>query len=72
MMYFPLMQEFMKIKEMLSRVVLFTVSKYGQINTLFIWSRNNIWKTKNKGEIKRSIPSIQYSFHFEPVESPSE
>jgi hypothetical protein len=67
MMYFPLMHEFMKLKEMLSRVVLFTLSKYGQIITPFIWSRNNIRKTRNIGEIKRSIPLSQDS---KPVESP--
>jgi hypothetical protein len=70
MMYFSLMHEFMKLKEMLSRVVLFMLSKYGKIIIPFIWSRNNIRKTRNKGEIKRSIPPSQYSFHFETVEFP--
>jgi hypothetical protein len=70
MMYFPLMHEFMELKEMLSRVFLFTLSKYGKIITPFIWSRNNIRKTRNRGEIKSSIPPSQDSFQVELVELP--
>jgi hypothetical protein len=63
------MHEFMKLMEMLSRVVLFTLSKYGQIIAPFIWSRDNIRKTRNSQKIKRRKPSSQDPFHFEPVES---
>jgi hypothetical protein len=52
MMYLPLMHEFMKLMEMLDRVVIFTFSKYGQKCTPLINSRNNIWKTRNSREIK--------------------
>jgi hypothetical protein len=56
--------------QMLSRVVLFMISKYGQIITPFIWSRNNIRKTRNNREIKGSKPMSQDFFHFGPVELP--
>jgi hypothetical protein len=70
MMYLPLMHEFMKLMEMLRRVILFTLSKYGKIIAPFIWSRDNIRKTRNKRKIKRRKPLSQDSFHFEPMESP--
>jgi hypothetical protein len=70
MMYLPLMHEFMKITEMLSKVVLFMLSKYGKIIALFIHSRDNIRKTRNNRKIKRSKPPSQDFFHFELVESP--
>jgi len=72
MMYIPLMHKFMKLMEMLSRVVLFTLSKYGKIITAFIWSRDNKRKTKNNRKIKKRKPSSQYFFHVELVESPGE
>jgi hypothetical protein len=70
MMYLPLVHEFMKLVEMLSRVVLPILSKYGKIITPFIYSRDNIWKTRNKGEIKGRKPLSQYFLHFKSVESP--
>jgi hypothetical protein len=70
MMYLPLKQEFMKLMEMLSRVVLFTFSKYGQIIAPFIHSRDNIRKTRNNRKIKRSKPLSQDFVHFELVELP--
>jgi hypothetical protein len=58
MMYFPLMHEFMKLTEMLDRVVIFMFSKYGQKITPLIDSRNNIGKPgtteKLKGENLRA------------------
>jgi hypothetical protein len=69
-MYLPLMHEFMKLMEVLSRVVLFTLSKYGKIITPFIWSRNNIGKTRNNREIKGRKNLSQDFFHVEPMESP--
>jgi hypothetical protein len=68
-MYLPLMHEIMKLMEMLSRVVLFALSKYGQIITPFIHSRDNIRKTRNNRKIKRSKPLSQDFVHFEPAES---
>jgi hypothetical protein len=56
--------------EMLSRVVLFALSKYGKIITPFIHSRDNIGKTRNNRKIKGRKPSSQDFLHFEPVESP--
>jgi hypothetical protein len=50
------MHEFMKLTEMLSRVVLFMLSKYGKIIAPFIWRRDNIRKTRNSRKIKRSKP----------------
>jgi hypothetical protein len=47
MMYLPLMHEFMKLIEVMSRVVLFTFSKYGKIITPFIQRGDNIRKTRN-------------------------
>jgi hypothetical protein len=64
------MHEFMKLMEMLSRVVLFTLSKYGKKINPFIHSRDNIRKTRNNRKIKRSKPPSQDFFHFELVESP--
>jgi hypothetical protein len=64
------MHEFMKLMEMLSRVVLFTLSKYGQKINPFIHSRDNIRKTRNNRKIKRRKPPSQDFVHFEPVESP--
>ena len=74
-MYFPLMHEFMKLTEMINRVVIFVFSKYGQKIAPFIDSRNNIWKTKNNREIERSKPLGQNGFHLKiwllkTVESP--
>jgi hypothetical protein len=71
-MYIPLMHEFMKLTEMLSRVVLHIPSKYGQIITPFIHSRVNIRKTRNNRKIKRSKPLSQDFVHFEPLESPND
>jgi hypothetical protein len=68
MMYLPLVQEFMKLNEMMSRVFLFTLSKYRKIIIPFIWSRNNIGKTRNDREIEGSKPSSHDFFHFKPVE----
>jgi hypothetical protein len=53
MMYLPLMHEFMKLMEMLSRVFLFTLSKYGKKINPFIHSRDNITKTRKNRKIKR-------------------
>jgi hypothetical protein len=64
------MHEFMKLMDIMRRVVLFTISKYGQIIAPFIWSRDNISKTRNNRKIKRRKPSSQDSFHFEPVDLP--
>jgi hypothetical protein len=69
-MYLPLVHKFMKLTEMMSRVVLFNLSKYRQIIIPFIWSRNNIGKIRNNRKIKGRKPLSQDSFHFEPVESP--
>jgi hypothetical protein len=66
------MHEFLKLMEMLSRVVLYMPSKYGKIITPFIHSRDNIRKTRNNRKIKRSKPSSQDFFHFEPSESPND
>jgi hypothetical protein len=68
MMYLPLMHEFVKLMEMLSRVVFFALSKYGQIITPFIHGRDNIGKTRNNRKIKGIKPSSQDFVHFEPVE----
>ena len=70
MMYLPLMHEFMKLMEMLSKVFLFTLSKYMQIITSFIWSRDNIRKTRNNKKIEGTKPSSQDFVHFELVDSP--
>jgi hypothetical protein len=42
----------------------------GKKITPFIHSRNNIRKTRNIGEIKRSKPPSQNYFYFKIVESP--
>jgi hypothetical protein len=68
-MYLPLMHEFIKLMKMLRRVVLFTLSKYGQIIAPFIHSRDNIRKTRKDRKIKSSKPLSQDFVHFEPVES---
>jgi hypothetical protein len=60
----------MKLTEMLRKVVLFSLSKYGQIIAPFIHSRENIRKTRNNIKIKRSKPPSQDFAHFEPVELP--
>ena len=70
MMYPPLMHEFMKILEILSRVVLIMLSKSGQIIAPFIQRRDIIRKTRNSRKIKRRIPPSKAFFHFEPAESP--
>ena len=70
MMYLPLTHEFMKLIEVLSRVILFTLSKYGQIIAPFIQRGDNIRKTKNSREIKRSKPASKDFLHIEPVELP--
>jgi hypothetical protein len=64
------MHEFMKLMEMLSRVVLCMPPKYRKMIIPFIWSRNNIGKIRNIKKIKGRKPPSQDSFHFEPVESP--
>jgi hypothetical protein len=64
------MHEFMKLPEMLRRVVLFILSKSGQIIAPFIQRRDIIRKTKNRRKNKRSKPSSQDFLHIEPVESP--
>jgi hypothetical protein len=64
------MHEFMKLMEMLSRVVLCMPPKYRQIIIPFIWSRNNIRKTRNNRKIKRGKPPSQDFVHYEPVEFP--
>ena len=69
-MYLPLMHEFMKRTEVLSRVVLFTLSKYGKIITPFIHRGDNIRKTKNNRKIKRRKPASKDFLHIVPVESP--
>ena len=69
-MYLSLMHEFMKLMDMSSKVFLFTFSKYGQLITPSIHSRDNIRKTRNNRKIKRSKPLSQDFVHFEPVESP--
>ena len=69
-MYLPLTHDFMKLTEVLSRVVLFTFSKYGQIIAPFIWRGDNIRKTRNNIKIKRSKPASKDFLHIEPVESP--
>jgi hypothetical protein len=70
MMYLSLMHEFMKLIEVLSRVVLFTFSKYGKIIAPFIQRGDNIRKTRNSRKIKRSKPASKDFLHIEPVESP--
>jgi hypothetical protein len=70
MMYLPLTHEFMKLTKVLSRVVLFTLSKSGQIIAPFIHRGDNIRKTRNSRKIKQSKPSSQDFLHIEPVESP--
>jgi hypothetical protein len=69
MMYLPLTHEFMKLTEVLSRVVLLTLSKYEQIITPFIWRGDSIRKTRNSRKIKRSKPASKDFLHTEPVES---
>jgi hypothetical protein len=69
MMYFPLVHEFMKLIEMLGRVVVFMFFKYGKKINPLIDSRNNVRKTRKNKKIERSTPSSQYFVHFEPVES---
>jgi hypothetical protein len=68
MMYLSLMHEFMKLTEVLSRVVIFTLSKYGQIIAPFIRRGDNIRKTRNSRKIKRSKPASRDFLHIEPVE----
>jgi len=63
------MHEFMELSEMLSRVVLFMLSKYRKIIIPFIWSRNNVGKFRNDRKIKGSKPSSQDFVHIELVES---
>jgi hypothetical protein len=70
MMYLPLMHEFMKLMEMLDRVIIYVFSKYGKTINPLIHRRNNIWKNRNNREIKRSKPSSQDFFYLELVESP--
>ena len=70
MMYLPLMHEFMKLTEMLDRIFISMFSKYGQKINPLIRSRNNIWKTRDIREIKRSKPPSQDFIHFKLVESP--
>jgi hypothetical protein len=70
MMYLPLTHEFMKLTEVLSRVVIFTLSKYGKIITPFIRRGDNIRKNRNSRKIKRSKPGSKDFLHIELVESP--
>ena len=63
-MYSPLMHEFMKCKKMLNMFIISMFSKSGQEITPLIYSRNNIWKTRNNREIKRRKPSSQDGFHM--------
>jgi hypothetical protein len=60
----------MKLMEMQSRVVLVTLSKYGQIIAPFIWRRKYIRKTKKNKNIKRRKPLSHDFVHIEPMESP--
>jgi hypothetical protein len=69
MMYLPLTHEFMKLTEVLSRVVLFPFSKNGQIIAPFIQRGDDIRKTGNNRKIKRSKPASKDFLHIEPVES---
>jgi hypothetical protein len=61
---------YMKIKQVFTRMIMLASSESRKIIIPFIYSRDNIWKTRNKGEIKRSKPLSQDFFHFRPVESP--
>jgi hypothetical protein len=70
MMYLPLTHEFMKLTEVMNRVVIFTLSKYGKIITPFIRRGDNIRKTRNRKKIKRRKPASKDFLHIELVESP--
>jgi hypothetical protein len=74
-MYTELMHDFMEFKKMIRRVIIFIFSKSRKVITPLIYSRNNIWKTRNNIEIRRSKPLSQDGFQMkilllETVESP--
>jgi hypothetical protein len=64
------MHEFMKLTKMFGMIVISVSSKYGQLITSFMHSRDNIRKNKNNKKLKGRKPLSQDFVHFEPVESP--